>query len=189
MRFIGILGITLGGMSVIGAVTAYGEMKTRSHYEGPTAGVVNETGNLRVPADYRTAYQLLGTWAVAKDDGAGSKQLHVVYASPGAIAGYRKSGHFPDGTVLVKEVFNTTTKGMTTGTVSSAGALAGWFVMVKDSAGHFQETSCGATAGAGPGSTRRMPGRPRPPTTKRTVEPVMCRHNRQTGSTRTATRS
>jgi hypothetical protein len=63
--------------------------------------------------------------------------LHVVYASPGTIAAYRKDGHFPDGTVLVKELFNTTTKDMTTGTVSSAGTLAGWFVMVKDNAGRF----------------------------------------------------
>jgi hypothetical protein len=31
-------------------------------------------------------------------------------ASPGTIAEYCKDGHFPDGTVLVKEVFNTTTK-------------------------------------------------------------------------------
>ena len=56
----------------------------------------------------------------------------MVYASPGTIAAYRKDGHFPDGTVLVKEVFKTTRKGMTTGTVSSAGTLTGWFVMVKD---------------------------------------------------------
>jgi hypothetical protein len=137
MRFVGVLGIALGGMSVIGAVTAYGEMSTHSKYEEATAAVVSDKGNLRVPADYRTAYQMLGTWAIAKDDGAGSKQLHVVYASPGAITAYHKNGHFPDGTVLVKEVFNTTTKVMTTGTVSSAGALAGWFVMVKDNVDRF----------------------------------------------------
>ena len=61
----------------------------------------------------------------------------MVYASPGTIAAYRKDGHFPDGTVLVKEVFKTTTKEMTTGIVSSAGALAGWFVMVKDNVVRF----------------------------------------------------
>ena len=41
----------------------------------------------------------LGSWAVAKDDGPGSKEMHMVYASPGTIAAYRKDGHFPDGTV------------------------------------------------------------------------------------------
>jgi hypothetical protein len=63
--------------------------------------------------------------------------MHMVYASPGTIAAYRKDGHFPDGTVLLKEVFKTTSKGKTTGTVSSVGTLAGWFVMVKDHVGRF----------------------------------------------------
>jgi hypothetical protein len=35
--------------------------------------------------------------------------------------------------VLVKEVFEAATGGMTTGTVSRAGTLKGWFVMVADS--------------------------------------------------------
>ena len=132
------LGVALAGLSAIGAVTAYGQINTRSQYGGSAAAVVDAKGNLRVPADYQTAYQTLGSWAVAKDDGPGSQQLHVVYASPGAIAAYRKEGHFPDGTVLIKEVFNATTKGMTTGTVSSAGTRAGWFVMVKDGVGRFK---------------------------------------------------
>ena len=136
MRIVGAFGVALAGLSVIGAVTAYGDM--RSQYGGPTAAVVDDKGNLRVPADYQAAYQFLGSWAVAADDGPGAKEMHVVYASPGTIAAYRKDGHFPDGTVLVKEVFKaTTTKGMTTGTVSSAGTLAGWFVMVKDDVGRF----------------------------------------------------
>jgi len=137
MRIVGALGVALAGLSVIGVVTAYGQIDTRSQYGGTTAAVVDDKGNLRVPADYQTTYQMLGSWAVAKDDGPGSKQIHMVYASPGTIAAYRKDGHFPDGTVLVKEVFKTTTKDMTTGTVSSAGALAGWFVMVKDTVGRF----------------------------------------------------
>jgi hypothetical protein len=97
------------------------------------AAVVDAEGNLRVPEDYRIAYQLLGAWAIAADQGAGSKELHVVYASPGTIAAYRKDGHFPDGSVLVKEVFATDTQPMTTGTVSHAQTLKGWFVMVRDS--------------------------------------------------------
>ena len=134
MRIVGILSVALAAFSVIGVVTAYG-LDTHSQYGGVTATIVDNKGNLRVPSDYRTAYEALGSWAVAKDEGPGSKQLHVVYASPGTIAAFRKDGHFPDGAVLVKEVFNTTTKTMTTGTVSSAGTLAGWFVMVKDKTG------------------------------------------------------
>jgi hypothetical protein len=83
-----------------------------------TETVVDARGNLRVPGDYRTAYQFLGSWAVAADQGQGSKETHVVYASSGAITAYRKNGHFADGSVLVKEVFEATTGAMTTGTVS-----------------------------------------------------------------------
>ena len=98
-----------------------------------TGAIADAEGALRVPADYRSIYQYLGTWAVAADHGEGSKQLHNVYASPGAVAAFRADGHFPDGAVLVKEVYATATGPMTTGTVSHADTLAGWFVMVKDS--------------------------------------------------------
>ncbi len=100
----------------------------------PSPETVADTGGaLRVPADYRSMYEYLGTWAVAADKGEGSKQLHSVYASPGAVAAFRANGHFPDGAVLVKEVYQAATGPMTTGTVSHAETLAGWFVMVKDS--------------------------------------------------------
>ena len=94
--------------------------------------VVDASGNLRVPADYRTSYEFLGTWAVAAE-GRGSKELHVVYASPGTITAYRSTGAFPDGAVLVKEVLDAGTGELTTGTVSHAETLKGWFVMVKGS--------------------------------------------------------
>ena len=95
--------------------------------------VVDANGNLQVPADYRTSYQFLGSWAIAADKGQGSKALHVVYASSGTIAGYQRTGRFPDGSMLVKEVYQTATQPMATGTVSHAQKLEGWFVMVKES--------------------------------------------------------
>ena len=106
-------------------VTATNDPKTET--------VVDASGSLRVPGDYRAAYQSLGSWAVAADQGQGAKEIHVVYASPGTIAAYRKNGHFADGSVLVKEVFGATTGAMTTGTVSHAETLKGWFVLMKDS--------------------------------------------------------
>src|SRR5205807_554789 len=102
--------------------------------EGPrTETVVDANGNLRVPVDYRAAYEFLGSWAVAADQGQGSKEIHVVYASPGTIAAHREDGRFPDDSVLMKEVFQTETGEMATGTVSHAQVLKGWFVMIKDS--------------------------------------------------------
>jgi RPA family protein len=73
MRTVRVLGVALSGLFVIGAVTAHRQINTRSQYGGTTAAVVDNKGNLRVPADYRTAYQMLGSWAVAAD-GPGSKQ-------------------------------------------------------------------------------------------------------------------
>src|SRR5277367_750152 len=98
-----------------------------------TDAVADAEGALRVPSAYRSMYEYLGTWAITADKGEGSKQLHSVYASPGAVAAFRADGHFPDGAVLVKEVYQAATNPMTTGTVSHAETLAGWFVMVKDS--------------------------------------------------------
>ena len=61
---------------------------------------VDAKGNLHVPSNYRQVYEYLGSWAIAADKGAGSKQIHEVYASPGTIAAYRKTGKFPNGTTL-----------------------------------------------------------------------------------------
>ena len=98
-----------------------------------TPPVVDAAGKLRVPANYQTGYQYLGSWSVAADAGEGAKEMHIVYASPGAVAQYKRTGRFTDGAVLVKEVFATQTGSMTTGTVSHPNTLKGWFVMVKDS--------------------------------------------------------
>jgi hypothetical protein len=86
---------------------------------------------LRVPANYRSTFEYLGSWSIAGDKGA--KEMHIVYASPGAIAGYNRAGHFADGAVLVKEVSEATTDEMTTGTASHPKTLKVWFVMVRDS--------------------------------------------------------
>lgn len=110
-----------------GTVAAMGQS---SSTKGPAA--VDAAGHIRVPEGYQKLYQYLGSWAVAADQGQGAKEMHFVYASPGAIAAYQSSGHFPDGTVLVKEVYATSTAPMTTGTVSRADTLKGWFVMVRD---------------------------------------------------------
>jgi len=108
---------------------------SRSMATGATPGSmppVDAKGHLHVPSNYRQAYEYLGSWAIAADKGSGSKQIHEVYASPGTIAAYRKTGKFPNGTTLIKEVFATQTSPMTTGTVSRVGKLQGWFVMVRD---------------------------------------------------------
>src|SRR5262245_18604183 len=173
-----VVAIGAAGISAMVAVAAYAQM------DWPKAEtLIDAAGNLRVPDAYRTTYQSLGSWAVAADQGQGSKELHVVFASPGTITAYRNDGGFPDGAVLVKEVFEVDTGRMTTGTVSHAGTLKGWFVMVKASNGgrYVLATSCGVTAGAGRGSMLTILQRLRRPTTKRIAYPAMCRRELPTG--------
>ena len=131
---------TLGisGIAAIIVIAGLGSTLATTNNSAPqTQAAVDVDGNLSVPRDYRTTYEPLGSWAVAADEGRGSKELHAVFASPGSVEAYRKDGRFPDGTVLIKEVFKTATKEMTTGTVSHADELKGWFVMVKDSTGRY----------------------------------------------------
>lgn len=124
--FTAILIITVG--------TAYGQMADKSFADGVVAG----DGSIRLPDNFRTDYVMLGAWSVAGDaDTGGAVGLHVVYAPRSAVDAYRRTGEFPDGTVIVKELFNGKTELLTTGEATSAASTAGYFVMVKDSEGRF----------------------------------------------------
>lgn len=91
--------------------------------------------DLSVPAeDYRETWMFLGSFSVLADDPEeGAKEMHAVYAEREAVRTYLASGAFPDGAKIVKDVFETETEHLTTGTASYATHLAGRFVMVKDS--------------------------------------------------------
>jgi hypothetical protein len=136
MRSTGFAAVSIAAIAVGLALAAYGHVDSSASAKA-TASVVDSKGNLSVPHGYRATYQYLGSWAVAADQGPGAKELHAVYASPGAVAAYRSRGSFTDGAVLVKEVYAAATGQMTTGTVSHADTLKGWFVMMKDGRGSY----------------------------------------------------
>jgi len=138
MRGTGFAAISIAAIAAGLALAAYGRVDSNASAKA-TPSVVDSKGNLSVPHGYRATYQYLGSWAVAADQGPGAKELHVVYASPGAVAAYRSHGSFSDGAVLVKEVYAAATGQMTTGTVSHADTLKGWFVMMKDSRGRHRD--------------------------------------------------
>lgn len=103
-----------------------------------THGAVGSDGAIRVPgADYRSDWVALGNWITNGADFA--NEIHTVYAQPEAIEAYRADGAFPDGTVVVKELLSAEARDMTTGYISHATALNGWFVMVKDTEGRFPD--------------------------------------------------
>lgn len=108
--------------------------------EGQTAEnfspYVDAEGTISLPEGFRD-WAYLGTWSIADDEGMGAAGFHVVYTQPETVAAYRKTGRFPDGAVLVKELFETTSGDLTTGHVSWARKATGWFVMIKDANGRF----------------------------------------------------
>ena len=77
------VGVAIAVSLVAGTVAALAQVSGAAPAD-PTANVVDAAGHLRVPADYRTVYQALGSWAIAANSGQGSKEMHAVYASPGA---------------------------------------------------------------------------------------------------------
>jgi Cytochrome P460 len=119
--------------------------------------IADAEGELRVPADYRSMYEYLGSWAIAADQGQGSKQLHSVYASPGAVAAFRTNGHFPDGAVLVKEVYETATSPMTTGRSAVRRLWQAGSSWSKTARTAIRKTNFGVADGLGRGSTRPIP--------------------------------
>lgn len=121
-------------LAVAAAAVAWGQDK------GATAAKpqsVEAEAVLQVPAvDYRKEWVQLGTFSVLADKPAdGAKELHVVFTARQNLEAYLRTGRFPDGAVLVKDVFAARTEALTTGTSSYAGDLAGRFVLVKDGNG------------------------------------------------------
>ena len=98
--------------------------------------LVDKNGNIRKPANVRDTYQSLGAYTVLDPKG---DQMHMTYASPGSAEAYRRTGKFPDGTVLVKEVFGTEHAQMTTGDAHWASGTKVWFVLIKDEKGRYKD--------------------------------------------------
>lgn len=102
---------------------------------------VDKTGNIRVPKDYRTSFIFLGSFAVPGGDSLGGlKQLHQVYIDRDSIEYYKSHGEFPDGAMLIKELQGATAADLTTGHASFWDKNDGWFVMIKDTKGRYQNS-------------------------------------------------
>jgi hypothetical protein len=107
--------------------------------------LVDKKGNISLPKGFQTNWVFLGTWSVAISDIAdnveaqskGAAALHNVYTQPGVAEYYRENKAFPDGAVLLKELRKGVTSAMTTGIVSRAADLDGWFIMIKDTKRRF----------------------------------------------------
>ena len=134
--------ITTAVMAILICAAASAEETLRSTYEN----LVDKSGNISLPANFRRDWAFLGTWSIAQEDvetssaasGHGAAGLHNVYTQQPTIDYFRETGRFPDGAVIIKELLKADTSSMTTGTVSRGTEVEGWFVMVKDTQGRFQ---------------------------------------------------
>ena len=140
------LGIPLMVFSLC-MLAGYAEVRSQTK-SGPNGfALVDKSGNISKPADVRDTYQSLGAYTVLDPRG---NQMHMTYASPGSAEAYRKTGKFPDGTVLVKEVFGTEHAQMTTGDAHWASGTKVWFVLIKDEKGRYKDNPLsGETDGDG----------------------------------------
>ena len=99
---------------------------------------VDSDGTIRFPGRVRDAWVHLGSWGSADLNSADPGQ-HDVYTQPESLEAYQRTGQFPDGAVIVKEVRKIKSGFMTTGPVTWAGDEVLWFVLIKDEKGRFPE--------------------------------------------------
>ncbi len=100
---------------------------------------VGAGGTLSVPEGYQSNLVFIGTWAIHNKEGSGVAGVHNVYTNAEAVAHYREHGEWLDGAIIVKELLDVNSGKKTTGQVSWATEISGWFVMVRDAQGRFPD--------------------------------------------------
>ncbi len=136
-----------GASMLIGGIAKEGNAAPVGEKLSFVPNVDVNTGAISVPEDYHL-WPTLGTWAhtntgdALEKNGPGLHEYHVVYTQPETIRYYKRTGRFPDGAVLVKELLNAETMSMTTGPAVGHGTtLKGWFVLVRDTKGRYKDSS------------------------------------------------
>lgn len=121
-------------LGMASAVLLFSQM-TSAMAQEPFSAYVDADGNISLPADFRINMVHLGSWYVPE---GGASGFHDVYTEKASAEEYRKTGKFPDGATLVKELRAGTSGSFTTGDgVAYATELKQWFVMIKDAKGRF----------------------------------------------------
>lgn len=124
--------VACGGSTTSGGSAEATPAKATSGYDT----IVSDDGAISFPADYKS-WAHMGSWAVVNEGGEGNG-MHNVFTTPDVIEAFNKTGEFPDGAVLVKEVLASEGAQLTTGSANWATDPQVWFVMVKDTQGRFE---------------------------------------------------
>ena len=99
---------------------------------------VDAEGNIELPKNFRTRMVHMGSWFVPDGEASG---FHDVYTEASTIEAYRRTGEFPDGATLVKELRPHKAGVYTTGAGVSFATedVKQWFVMIRDAEGRFPD--------------------------------------------------
>ncbi len=99
---------------------------------------VDSKGNISFPKDFRMSMVHLGSWFVPSGDASG---FHDVFTEKESVEAFQKTGKFPDGATLIKELRGSKSATYTTGegVSHSTEHLKQWFVMVKSSEARFED--------------------------------------------------
>lgn len=98
------------------------------------AAKYNAKGELQIPKNYRQ-WVFVGAPVTPNDLNNGKAafpEFHHVYINPSSYAAYKKTGTFPNGTVLVKELATVGAKSSSSGNGYFAGEFIGVAASVKD---------------------------------------------------------
>jgi len=101
---------------------------------------VSKAGNIGFPKDFRQTMVHLGSWFVPE---GGASGFHDVFTERESVEFFIKTGKFPDGATIVKELRASDSGDYTTGPgVHHANQnIKQWFVMIKDSKNRFTENA------------------------------------------------
>ncbi len=123
-----------GGRSLAPAGTAHAQTAGATTAMKPKAAMYDKNGKLVRPADHRE-WIFVGAPVTPNDmnDGkAAFPEFHNVYIDPTSYTSYKKSGKFPNGTVILKELVSVGSKSMDSGEGYFQGEYLGLEAMVKD---------------------------------------------------------
>ncbi len=118
--------ILVAALSVLALASQAEAKKNRAMY--------TVDGELLMPQNYRQ-WVFVGAPVTPNDMNSGKAafpEFHHVYINPAGFAAYRKSGKFPDGTVLVKELVAVGGKSAVSGSGYFPGEFIGVAAAVKD---------------------------------------------------------
>ena len=126
----------MGGLVVLLALVAgLGGVMVAAPEPGPAKPAFTMDGKLTQPTGYRE-WVYVGTPLTPNDMNppeAPFPEFHNVYIHPDDYAHYKKTGEFPDGTVLVKELVSVGSKEASSGRGYFMGEFIGLETAIKDS--------------------------------------------------------